>query len=78
MRQNLIINSFQDYIFTVVEKIYNSNKISLKAYGNPERPGKLVREGDRLALPAFADALDSLAREEEDLFYRGEIAAGIV
>ncbi len=76
-RDGVIINRLQDYIFTIVEKIYISNEISLKAYGNPERPGKLVSEGDRLAFPAFADVLDVLAREGEDLFYRGEIAATI-
>jgi gamma-glutamyltranspeptidase / glutathione hydrolase len=75
--QGAVINRLQDYIFTVVEKIYISNEISLKVYGDPARPGKLVREGDRLAFPAFADTLDSLAREGEDLFYRGEIAATI-
>lgn len=69
------INSFQDYLFSIVEKIYISNESCLKAYGAPQRSGKLVREGDVLGFADFADTLDNLAREGEDLFYRGEIAA---
>ena len=69
------INRLQAYIFTVVEKIYNSNEVCLKAYGAPSLSGKLAGEGDVLAFADLADTLDSLAREGEALFYRGEIAA---
>ncbi len=69
------INRLQDYIFTVVEKIYTSNKVCLSTYGAPDRPGKLAGEGDVLVFADLADTLDSLAREGEALFYRGEIAA---
>lgn len=69
------INRLQAYISTVVEKIYISNKTCLNAYGSSKQPGKLAREGETLAFPDFADTLDNLAREGEDLFYRGEIAA---
>lgn len=68
------VNPLQNYIFSVVEKIYISNDTCLKAYGSPERPGHLVGEGDVLSFPDFADCLDSLAREGENLFYRGDIA----
>jgi gamma-glutamyltranspeptidase / glutathione hydrolase len=71
------INRLQSYISTVVEKIYISNETCLNAYGSPKQPGKLAREGDTLTFPDFADTLDSLAREGEDLFYRGEIAAAL-
>ncbi len=69
------INRLQDYIFTVVEKIYTSNETCLNAYGSSDHLGKLAREGDTLSFTDFADTLDSLAREGEGLFYRGEIAA---
>ena len=69
------INRLQDYIFTVVEKIYTSNEGCLSTYGAPDRPGKLAGEGDVLVFADLADTLDSLAREGEALFYRGEIAA---
>ncbi|NQU59283.1 MAG: gamma-glutamyltransferase [Rhodospirillales bacterium] len=69
------INRLQDYIFTVVEKIYISNEVCLNAYGASGKPGTLAREGDILCFPDFADTLDSLAREGEGLFYEGEIAA---
>ncbi|MBL6932109.1 MAG: gamma-glutamyltransferase [Rhodospirillales bacterium] len=76
-REGVAVNRLQGYIFSIVEKIYISNDISLKAYGDPSRPGELVREGDTLAFPAFVNTLDSLAREGQDLFYRGEIAQSI-
>lgn len=71
------INRLQAYIFTVVEKIYTSNQICLDTYGAPPGSGKLVGQGDLLVFPQFADTLDSLAREGEDLFYRGEIGASL-
>jgi len=40
--------------------------------------GKLLREGDRLILNAFADTLEELSRQGPDLFYRGAIARRIV
>jgi gamma-glutamyltranspeptidase/glutathione hydrolase len=76
-KEGVRINRFQDYLFSVVEKIYISNETCLKTYGVPERPGKLAREGDILAFADFADTLENLAREGEDLFYRGEIAASL-
>jgi len=71
----VLVNQLQHYIFTIVEKIYTSNENCLKAYGAPDHSGKLVREGDLFVMPDFADTLDALAHEGEDLFYRGEIAA---
>lgn len=72
--QGVTINRFQDYLFTVVEKIYVSNQTCLSAFQSSSKPGKLAGEGDILSQPEFADTLDCLARESEDLFYRGEIA----
>lgn len=69
------VNRFQEYLFSVVEQIYISNETSLKAFESSSRPGKLAGEGDVLTQPEFADTLDCLAREGEDLFYKGEIAA---
>ena len=75
--EGVIVNRLQDYIFTIVEKIYTSNQACLNAYGAPDRRGKLVCEGEVLAMPAFGDTLDCLAREGEGLFYRGEIAKSL-
>ena len=46
--------------------------------GAVRQPGaarRRVGEGERLRLPDLADALEILAIEGEDLFYRGEMAA---
>ncbi len=39
--------------------------------------GRLLASGDRHRLPVLADFLDVLALEGPDLFYRGEVAAGL-
>ena len=70
-------NRHQAYILSVVEKIFSSNETCLAAYGSPTRTGDLLAEGDVFVSPDFSDVLDALAREGEDLFYRGEIAARI-
>lgn len=40
--------------------------------------GKRVVAGDHILMPGFADFLETLGKEGEDLFYRGEIAQMIV
>lgn len=76
-KRGVVINDFQEYLFSVVEKIYVSNETSLKAYGSSRNPGRLAAAGETLTFADFADCLDALAREGEDLFYRGEIAASL-
>ncbi len=73
----LRINHQQAYILSVVEKIFSSNAACLAAYGSPIKPDILLGEGEVFTNSDFSDALDALAREGEDLFYRGEIAARI-
>jgi gamma-glutamyltranspeptidase/glutathione hydrolase len=41
-------------------------------------PGRLARHGETLRQPRLADTLESLAREGEALFYRGEIGQRLV
>ena len=74
-KDGVAMTQFQEYLFSVVEKIYISNETCRKVYGGDSGPGKLATVGDTLRYPEFADTLDCLAREGEDLFYRGEIAS---
>jgi gamma-glutamyltranspeptidase/glutathione hydrolase len=76
-RNGFEMNKLQAYIFGVVGGIYLSTEASRAIFCSREEPGKLVREGETVFNPAFADALESLANEGDDLFYFGEIAARI-
>ena len=46
-------------------------------FASADDPETLKGEGETMANPDFADTLDALAREGEDLFYRGDIAARV-
>ncbi len=72
-----IINHQQAYILSVVEHIFKSSAESHALYGSARHSGHLLGEGEIFTNREFADVLDALAREGEDLFYRGEIAARI-
>ncbi|MHA1597433.1 MAG: gamma-glutamyltransferase [Alphaproteobacteria bacterium] len=73
----VVINALQAYIFTIVEKIYSDNDTCRAIFGSLENSGHLLGQGEILKNPEYADVLDVLAREGEDLFYRGEIATAI-
>ncbi|MGH7829223.1 MAG: gamma-glutamyltransferase, partial [Candidatus Binatia bacterium] len=73
-REGIVMNAFQEYLFQVVGPIYVATEEARKVYGSPAHPGELVREGDRIRFPEMAAALEALAREGPDLFYRGEMA----
>ena len=63
----VIVNDFQGYIFDVVRPIYESVPPYTEAHS-----------GHRLTQPELAESLESLAREGEGLFYRGELGARLV
>ena len=67
----------QARIFQVVEPIYMDTKASRALFESKVNPGSLVGEGDLIVNTQFADFLDTLSREGDDLFYRGEIAARV-
>jgi gamma-glutamyltranspeptidase / glutathione hydrolase len=77
-RDGVVIDSLQAYIISVVQAILTSTGESRRLFASPAHPDLLVAEGDRLRLPEFADVLDILAIEGDDLFYRGEIAQRVV
>ena len=76
-QDGVVINRLQAYIFDVVGKIYIANEACRARFGSAADPMTLIGEGETFFLPEFADVLDALARDGDDLFYRGEIAARI-
>lgn len=76
-RNGLNISPLQAYIFDVVSPIYLSSKSAMKLYASPENPQRLLGEGEFVKNPNFADFLDALVHEGQDLFYRGEVAKNI-
>ena len=76
-RDGFLMNALQAYIFQVVGGIYMSTAPSRAIFASPEDPERLIGEGEMVSNRAFADALENITHEGEDLFYRGEIAARI-
>ena len=54
-----------------------SNAKCRALYGGADEIDRPMGEGGELRMPAFADTLEALAGEGEDLFYRGEVARRI-
>jgi len=77
-RDGVTLNRLQAYIFSVVDTIYMSNETCRGVYGSEKSPGIPLIEGEVFRIPDFADAIDALAREGDDLFYRGDIAGRMV
>jgi gamma-glutamyltranspeptidase/glutathione hydrolase len=73
-RDGLRMNALQAYICEVVRPILEATPEARAIFTPAGRP---PAEGERHAMPALADFLDSLAHEGPDLFYRGEVAAAI-
>jgi len=76
-RDGFTVNNLQAYLFRVVGPIYMSTAASRGIFCSPRDADGLMGEGETMTNPDFAAALEALAREGEDLFYRGEIAATI-
>ncbi len=76
-RRGVEINAFQGEVFDIIKPIYLSTEQSRSVFGREEHPGMLKGVGDVQKLTKFADFLESIALEGEDLFYRGEVAAKV-
>lgn len=73
-REGLKLNAGQAYVVGVVGAILKSTPASRALFGSRDRAGELIGEGEVFSMPDFADTLEILAIEGDDLFYRGEIA----
>ncbi len=76
-REGIPMNRLQAYIFQVVGGIYMSMPASRQIFASADDPSRLIGEGERFSNPAYADALEAISIEGDDLFYRGEIARQI-
>ncbi len=76
-REGVRVNAKQAYIMGLVGAILTSTQASRSLFESREHPGELIGEGELFSLPSFADTLEILAIEGDDLFYRGEIAQQI-
>ena len=75
--EGVTVSEYQAYLFGVTEAIFGASEACRSIFGSAGAPGKLVQAGERLANPMLADALEAIAVEGADLFYRGEIAASL-
>jgi len=71
-RQGIRINSFQAYLFRLVNAIYSSTPESRRIFAR-EGSGDPLSEGDLLVFPDLAATLEALLAEGDGLFYQGEI-----
>jgi len=76
-KEGIRLNDFQAYIFSIIEPIYLATPASRKIFADPDNHSQIIGSGKVLQQHDQADFLDSLARDGEDLFYRGEVAAAI-
>jgi gamma-glutamyltranspeptidase/glutathione hydrolase len=76
--QGVRVSPFQSYVFRLVAPSFTATPEARALFGSPADADKPVGENDVLVATAMADALEVLAIEGEDLFYRGEMAQAIV
>ncbi len=77
-RDGVVLNAFQSHIFEIIQPIYQSSPEAWALCASPTQPNTLARQGDLLKFPDLADALASIAREGEALFYEGDIGKALV
>jgi gamma-glutamyltranspeptidase/glutathione hydrolase len=74
-REGVVVNAQQAYLFEILADIVLSTPECAALYA-PD--GMLPKVGDVIRQPQLAEALERLADEGPDPFYRGDIAAAIV
>jgi len=73
-RAGILVDDFHHYVIRILKPIMTATPAAFALFESPGAPGHLIRAGERLRNPAAADALEALAAEGPDLFYRGEWA----
>lgn len=74
-RKGSIIDDFQEFDYGVLESMLRVHPESRALFTKED--SSLVKEGDVVRMPVFADFLEALRFEGKDLFYKGEIARKI-
>jgi len=76
-RGGVTVNRFQSYLLVLLDPIFRTAS-ALPLYKSATRAGNLLQPGDIHRNLPLSDALESLARDGDALFYDGDIAARIV
>ncbi|MGR9105660.1 MAG: gamma-glutamyltransferase [Gammaproteobacteria bacterium] len=76
-KKGVRVNRLQAYILDLVREIYSFRSDTRTLFMRYAPKRQMLKEGDSFANPEFADFLECLAAEGEDLFYRGEVARTI-
>ena len=76
LKEGVVVNDMQAHIFKILTPIY-LNDMAREIYESRSNPGNTIECGETIHFPKFADLLETLAIEGDDLFYRGEIARAI-
>ncbi len=74
-RKGSLVDDFQEFDYSVLESMLRVHPESRALFTKED--GSLVKEGDVVGMPVFADFLECLRFEGKDLFYKGEIAQKI-
>ena len=77
-RSGVEVDAFHHYVIRILQPIMTATPESFALYESPGQPGKLISDGEMLRNPAAADALEALAENGPELFYRGEWARRLV
>jgi gamma-glutamyltranspeptidase/glutathione hydrolase len=74
----ILVNRLQAYIFTIVAPIYLSTSDARRIYSSRLNDNSPVADGENLRQSELADALELLATEGEQVFYRGEMGSELI
>lgn len=77
-RAGVRVDATQAQIARIIRTILQDRPDTARLFASPTRPGELVGEGELQRMPDLADAIEILAIEGEDLFYRGEMGRQLV
>lgn len=76
LKQGIEVNEMQAHVLRILAPIYLSGT-ARQIFESTQCPGQTVQAGEKIFFPQYADLLESLAAEGDDLFYRGEIAKSV-
>ena len=76
-RNGVRINPFQNYISHILAPILEASAPAMQLVATDENPQRIGKSGELIFHKDLADAMEALASEGPDLFYRGEFARQI-
>ena len=72
-REGVVLNEIQAFLHRILDPLLRYSPEGDALYG----PGRMLMEGERLAMPELADTLEEVAAEGAGCLYRGELAERI-